>query len=376
MLTCVHHAAQNYFDLCFLAIGGLSVRGPPGEGWELVFHDEFNGRQLNWDAWLCEKGDRRNAYNDPDDSYLDGKGHLLLRVRKAEDGKYHLGLIRTRKLSSGVTTKRAPPGHRARLLERVLADGARRRTARTSTARRWTSGGPHRDDIVEHNIHQGEGPTHKHEGATVKFNGLRTDWHLFACDWHEQGFDFFVDGETSWTTRTMKASKPNWIYLTLESQFEGWAEDIRKFESQLPAYYVVDYVRYYRKNPQAPFIAATDNGKAIRVKLKNGKFAARLDPSKWSIENLPEGVIAERSEAHGRRSRGAEAEGEIEGGPDEFDGDRGGGRGGGFAVAVDCEPRPALTRLPRRPPAPRRHEGPDGFTRRPASPSRRRARRR
>ena len=43
--------------LALLATGSAApAAGPPGEGWELVFHDEFNGKQLNWDVWTCECG--------------------------------------------------------------------------------------------------------------------------------------------------------------------------------------------------------------------------------------------------------------------------------------------------------------------------------
>jgi len=84
----------------------------------------FNGKQLNWNVWTCEQGTRRNAYNDPDDSYLDGQGHLILRVRKAADGKYHLGFIRTQQeFSVGLLRSPRQPGHGPRLLECLLALG-------------------------------------------------------------------------------------------------------------------------------------------------------------------------------------------------------------------------------------------------------------
>ena len=42
--------------------------------------------------------------------------------------------------------------------------------------------------------------------------------------------------------------------VALEAKFEGWAGDIRESDSLLPAYWKIDYVRYYRRNPQAPQI--------------------------------------------------------------------------------------------------------------------------
>jgi beta-glucanase (GH16 family) len=267
--------------------------GPPGQGWELVFHDEFNGKQLNWDTWLCEKGDRRNAYNDPEDTYLDGKGHLLLRVRKGEDGKYHLGFIRTRKLfGQGFYEARATldtvPGY----WSAFWLMGPKAYSPDHSGAEVDIMEDPKRDDTVSLNIHQGEGPTRIHQGSPAKIRGARADWHLFSCDWHEKGFDLFVDGEAAWATRTMKAVEPNRICLTQEAQFQGWAGDIRNSEHLLPAYWSVDYVRYYRKNAEAPVLnfSGKPAKKSIRLELANGRFVDRLHPENWSVENLPVGV--------------------------------------------------------------------------------------
>ena len=283
----------------FVAMSAGLYAGPPGDGWELVFHDEFNGPQLNWDVWMCETGDRRNAYNDPDDSYLDGKGHLVLRVRKV-DGKYHLGFIRTKQeyqwgYYEARTNLDVVPGY----WSAFWLWGRQSYNPNYDGAEVDILEDPYRDEIVEHNIHQGQNNTHKHEGARIAVKGSRTDWHLFSCDWHEEGFDFFVDGQETWITRTMKASKPNWIYLTLEAKNDGWAGDIRQSDLHLPAYWTVDYVRYYRRNHQAPAISLSqpepifqgkEDGKTIQAALRNGTFVERLNPRSWSVENLPAGV--------------------------------------------------------------------------------------
>lgn len=272
---------------------------PPGDGWELVFHDEFNGSRLNWDVWLCEQGDRRNAYNDPEDSYLDGQGSLILRLRKAEDGKYHLGFIRTREsfqwgYYEARTTLLTVPGY----WSAFWLWGPESYNPNYDGAEVDFMEDPYRDDIIEHNIHQGSGSGHRWEGSRVRFKGSRDDWHLFAGDWHEQGFDFYLDDQRTWITRTMKASKPNWIYLTLEAKFDGWAGDVRTADSQLPAYWKVDYVRYYRRNPDAPSITLSqsepirlgqEDGKSFLVSLRKGRFGT-IHPASWSAENLPRGV--------------------------------------------------------------------------------------
>ena len=169
---------------------------PPGEGWELVFHDEFNGNQLNWDVWTCEEGDRRKAYNDPEDSYVDGKGHLILRLRKAEDGKYHLGFIRTKEsfqwgYYEARTDLNTVPGY----WSAFWLWGRESYNPNYDGAEVDFMEDPYRDDIVSINLHQGWGEGHKWEGAKVRFRGSRQDWHLFGGSWHEEGFDFYVDDQ-------------------------------------------------------------------------------------------------------------------------------------------------------------------------------------
>ena len=276
---------------------------PPGEGWELVFHDEFNGDQLDWDVWYCEEGDRKSAYSDPKDSYLDGKGHLVFRVRKADDSKYHVGFIRTKEefqwgYYEARTNLNTVPGY----WSAFWLFGKHSYDLDYGGAEVDFMEDPYRNDIVEHNIHQGWPTKHKKESARIRVKGSREDWHLFAGDWHESGFDFYVDDQRTWITRNMTASEPNWIYLTLEVRFGGWAGDIREHDSRLPAYWTVDYVRYYRRNPQAPVIALShpepirlghEEGKILSVSLQNGTFAEQLNPKSWSVENLPAGVTLE-----------------------------------------------------------------------------------
>jgi beta-glucanase (GH16 family) len=273
--------------------GPWAFAAPPGDGWELVFHDEFNGPSLNWDVWHCEQGHRRDAENDPEDSYLDGQGHCVLRVRKA-GGRHHLGFIRTKKeFGQGYYECRCKLdvvpgywsafwlwGHRS-----YGKDGAEVDIMED----------PRRDDTVEHNLHSGQG----HVGKRISFTGSRTDWHRFGCTWDGEGFVFSVDGRETWRTDRIKVSAPNWIYLTQEAQFRGWAGDIRQSDDRLPAYWVVDYVRYYRKSPDAPALRLTlateiqpghEDGKAITVALSRGAFVSPIHPQRWSVEGLPEGV--------------------------------------------------------------------------------------
>jgi len=71
---------------------------PPPEGmqWELVFHDEFEGDQLDTSKWnVHADGRRRDGWWLPEAITLDGRGHLVIRTLY-KDGKYIDGCVDTR----------------------------------------------------------------------------------------------------------------------------------------------------------------------------------------------------------------------------------------------------------------------------------------
>src|SRR4030042_764331 len=60
---------------------------PKGKKWKLAWCDEFNGTKLDESKWeILGDWKRRDGFWVKEDSYLDGKGNLVLRTKKDGDG--------------------------------------------------------------------------------------------------------------------------------------------------------------------------------------------------------------------------------------------------------------------------------------------------
>ena len=69
---------------------------PAGKQWKLVWHDEFDGTELDrtkWDFRLHLLQQRHNTYTD-EGAFLDGKGNLHLKLIE-KDGQYYSSQLQT-----------------------------------------------------------------------------------------------------------------------------------------------------------------------------------------------------------------------------------------------------------------------------------------
>jgi len=222
------------------AISGLS--------WELVWQDEFDGMHVDESKWERIEGPRRKGFWDPEDVYLDGKGHLVLRTRKEKD-RYSSGAIRTLGRFEHVfglwvcrCRFHSEQGHWPAFwlfssgVGRV-GDQGRDGTEIDIMEKPWL------DDQIQHALHwDGYGEHHQSVGKRVRIPGVSEGWHLFALEWNEDEYVFYVDGVETWRTQAGGVSQvPSYIKLTEE--IDSWGGDITK--AQLPDTFVVDYVRVY-----------------------------------------------------------------------------------------------------------------------------------
>src|SRR4051812_46144506 len=89
-------ATQSFglvLSLLLLSCEGFAgERTPEHDGWRLVWHDEFNGRNLSAKKWnvLTREQSKHNElqYYLPDEVYLE-KGYLRLRSRARNFGSQH-----------------------------------------------------------------------------------------------------------------------------------------------------------------------------------------------------------------------------------------------------------------------------------------------
>jgi beta-glucanase (GH16 family) len=227
---------------------------PAGKQWNLVWHDEFEGKTLDETKWK-RLGDwkRRNGYWVKDDAYLSGNGTLVLRTRKDGD-RYTCGAVNTDGLfehSFGYYVARCKMpsqeghwpafwimGHGVHTVGSKGRDGTEIDIIEV----------PWRDGRLTSNLHwDGYGKEHKHAGKDFRRSEVMTGWHTFGLLWAAAEYVFYVDGQETWRTSAGGVSQvPEYIKLTEE--IGDWGGDITK--AKLPDYFEVDYVRVYEAQPK------------------------------------------------------------------------------------------------------------------------------
>jgi alpha-L-fucosidase len=223
---------------------------PDGKMWKLAWHDEFDGTQIDQSKWeIMGDWKRRDGFWVKEDSYLDGKGNLLLRTKK--DGeRYTCGAIRTKgkfehKFGYWVCRCKFPTqeGHWPAFWMFIgsvgkVGDEGRDGTEIDIMEKPW------REDKITQNLHwDGYGKEHKHAGTgQITIPGVSEGFHTFALYWTPEQYVFYVDGKETWRTSAGGVSQvPEYAKLTEE--IGKWGGDITK--ADLPDYFVVDYVRVY-----------------------------------------------------------------------------------------------------------------------------------
>ena len=224
---------------------------PAGQKWKLVWHDEFDGPNLDETKWN-RLGDhkRRDGWWLKEDAYLSGHGTLLLRTKKEGD-RYPCGAIDTKgkfERAFGYYVARCrmskQPGHWPAFWMMCsgvskVGDEGRDGTEIDIVEMPW------RDGRITMNLHwDGYGKDHKTAGAKpTKQPELTEGFHDYALLWTPEEYVFYVDGKEVWRTKAGGVSQvPEYILLTEE--IGKWGGDVTK--AQLPDYFEVDYVRVYK----------------------------------------------------------------------------------------------------------------------------------
>jgi beta-glucanase (GH16 family) len=241
---------------------GVGVGEAPIPGYELVWHDEFEGEELDatkWKPWAL--GPRRDAVNVADAATLDGEGCLVISTRRAERGG------ETVYESGGVWTEGLYEPTFGYLEARI-----RLQTQIGHWSAFWLNcspmgepvGDPHAGGVetdimefhrrmrdgtaVQHNLHwDGYGDAHKSRGREVSVQGLAEGFHTFGVLWTAEEYVFFVDGVETLRVREAEggAISRRAEYLILSLEVGDWAGDIAG--ADLPDGMVVDWVRVWEK---------------------------------------------------------------------------------------------------------------------------------
>jgi alpha-L-fucosidase len=221
-----------------------------GKSWKLAWSDEFEGAKIDQSKWeIMGDWKRRGAYWVKEDSYLDGKGNLLLRTKKDGD-RYTSGGVRTKgkfEHTFGYWVCRckfpSEQGHWSAFWLHTSAVGKVGNEGRDGTEIDIVEM-PWRTDKVTHNLHwDGYGDAHKQAGGHIsEIPGISKGFHTYGLLWTPDEYVFYVDGKETWRTSAGGVSQvPEYAKLTEE--IGEWGGDITK--AKLPDYFTVDYVRVY-----------------------------------------------------------------------------------------------------------------------------------
>ena len=223
------------------------------KNYELVWKDDFKGKQLDTTKWHHRSlGRRHYGIVTPDASFLDGKGHLVIRTSK-RDSIYSIGQIGTQ--NTYLTTY----GYfecRAKLNKELGPHTAFWLQSPTvgNTSNNPKKYGTEIDifeyhinkgtDKVYHNLHwNGYGEAHKSEGVVIKNSKINKGFHTFGLEWTKDEYIFYVDGKETWRTSTAVSQRPE--YMILSAELTGWGGDFSK--SNFPDDILFDYVKVYKK---------------------------------------------------------------------------------------------------------------------------------
>ena len=252
-------AAKTILPLFVLSILPLSVNAedpkdtlppaPDGKTWDLVWHDEFDGKKLDESKWdVPPDGKRRDAWWMRKAITLDGKGHLVISTLK-EDDKYIDGCVRTRgkfehafEYYVARIKLQSQPGHWSAFwlmghgVGKIGNDG-RDGTEIDIMEKPW------RDKRVQHALHwDGYGKHHQSKGHVAEVPGVMEGFHTFALWWSPDEYVFYVDNKETWRTKAGGVCQVP-LYIKLSDEVGKWGGDISK--AKLPDQFLVDYVRVY-----------------------------------------------------------------------------------------------------------------------------------
>jgi len=237
---------------------GLALFSLAQAAWSqaLVWDDDFDGTRLDSTKWEhCPEEPRKdNSFWCDEDAYLDGKGNLLVRIRKDEKDRIMCGAVRT------VGKFERTYGYFEIRCKIPKVKGAWTAFWMMPYYGKIDDPGTHGTEIdimesaqpqhgwVNHALHWGN-YTDNHQVAEKHIKNMSEvyeGFHTYACHWTRDEYVFYIDGKETWRTSAGGVSQvPGYLKITAEAAM--WAGNAQ--EEDLPSYMVVDYVRVYDARP-------------------------------------------------------------------------------------------------------------------------------
>ena len=250
---------------------------PPeaGEGWELVWSDEFDGDTINPANWAFELGGwgwgngEAQYYTDRPENARVENGLLVIEARqeKYEDSYYTSARLVTQGLQEFQYGRieariKVPPG--AGLWPAFWMLGSDfSRNPDNPIESNWPQAGEidimeyvgREPDLVMGTAH---GPGYSGAGGLTRWNRqefpIADEFHTFAIEWQENEITWFFDGEPYFTLTPEVTGDREWVFnkeyfLLLNMAVGGQLAGTIGLDTAFPANAYVDYVRVYQRAP-------------------------------------------------------------------------------------------------------------------------------
>ena len=241
-----------------------SLPAPPaGMEWRLVWHDEFDGteidREKKWE--IPEFRVRRDGYWAPEALSLTGDGFLKMSVFKDESGRFLSGCLRSRgkyEKAKGFFVARMNSPHETGHWPAFwlytpeignIGNGSVDGAEIDIMEKPWL------DDKINLAVHwDGYSKEHHQVVNSVPPLGPSPDgFHTYALWWGDDAYRFYIDGRQAWETAAAGICEVP-TYIKLSDEVGQWGGDINK--ANLPDETLVDYVRVYDLFPAGAETAA------------------------------------------------------------------------------------------------------------------------
>ena len=273
------------------------------DGWQLDWHDEFNGSKLDTTKWKHELGVIRNrdavqTYTKDCVKVRSGKLVLISRAKETKNATYApkkegwMHQLKTMPYASGSVTTRdvkhfTCPGR--------LEISAKIPRAKGVWPALWTMhvnqyGWPANGeiDILEHISQEpstcysifrwgANGTNQEHKVIrTTNIPDYSKDFHKYVLEWDTETMRILIDDREVGRVAMAEANYPDGnnplltpCYLIMNTAIDGWAES--PDASQYPVQFEIDYVRYYTKGNAATDTAADSPDTARNATPKKKK---------------------------------------------------------------------------------------------------------
>jgi beta-glucanase (GH16 family) len=258
------------WTLAILALGSMAFVSPahrtptpPGTGWRLVFHDDFNEKNLNTKLWAycwpylpsyaCTNGQEAEFYRPANVSVAGGYLHLTAKRKKIKlkgwpTHYYTSGMVTTAQhfqLRYGYAEARilVPPGvgfWTAFWLEPVDHSWPPEIDAMEHLGLK-----PNVSGMAYHWMDKKGKHTYNHwlSDPSVSYEST---WHTYAVDWEPGHLRWYIDGKLRQKFDGNVTTKQMWLNLTFAmSADKRWGEP--SASTHFPSSVLVDYVRVWQR---------------------------------------------------------------------------------------------------------------------------------